>query len=62
MTADDKVSEEPQRTRDVLLDMASQLLLAVIVGLVVAVGALWRGTTQGMGSGALDDAATTPRT
>ena len=37
MSADDQVSEEPQRTRDMLLDMASQLLLAVIVGLVMAV-------------------------
>ena len=37
MSADDKVVEEPQSTRDVMLDMASQLLLAVIVGLVMAV-------------------------
>ncbi len=37
MSADDKASEEQQRARDVLLDMASQLLLAVIVGLVMAV-------------------------
>ena len=37
MSADDKMAEKPQSTRDVLLDMASQLLLAVIVGLVMAV-------------------------
>mgnify|MGYP001226613064 CR=1 FL=1 len=37
MSADDKMSEEPQSTREVLLDMASQLLLAVVVGLVMAV-------------------------
>ena len=37
MSADDKVSEEPQSTREVLLDMASQLLLAAVVGLVMAV-------------------------
>ena len=37
MSADDKMSEEPQSTREVLLDMASQLLLAAVVGLVMAV-------------------------
>jgi len=37
MSADDNMAEKPQSTRDVLLDMASQLLLAVIVGLVMAV-------------------------
>ncbi len=37
MSADEKASEKQQRVRDVLLDMASQLLLAVIVGLVMAV-------------------------
>ena len=37
MSADDKVSEEPQSTREVLVDMASQLLLAAVVGLVMAV-------------------------
>ena len=37
MSADDKAPEKQQRARDVLLDMASQLLLAVIVGLVMAV-------------------------
>ena len=37
MSADDKASEKQRRARDVLLDMASQLLLAVIVGLVMAV-------------------------
>ena len=37
MSADNKVTQEPQSTGDVLLDMASQLLLAVVVGLVMAV-------------------------
>ena len=37
MSADDKATQEPQSTGDVLLDMASQLLLAVVVGLVMAV-------------------------
>lgn len=37
MSADDKMSEEPQSTREVLLDVASQLLLAAVVGLVMAV-------------------------
>ena len=37
MSADDKATQEPQSTREVLLDMASQLLLAVVVGLVMAV-------------------------
>ena len=37
MSADDKMSNEPQSTREVLLDMASQLLLAAVVGLVMAV-------------------------
>ena len=37
MSADDKMSGEPQSTREVLLDMASQLLLAAVVGLVMAV-------------------------
>ena len=37
MSADDKMSEEPQSTREVLLNMASQLLLAAVVGLVMAV-------------------------
>ena len=37
MSADDKATQEPQGTGDVLLDMASQLLLAVVVGLVMAV-------------------------
>jgi CIC family chloride channel protein len=37
MSADDKMSEERQSTREVLLDMASQLLLAAVVGLVMAV-------------------------
>ena len=37
MSADDKMSDEPQSTREVLLDMASQLLLAAVVGLVMAV-------------------------
>jgi CIC family chloride channel protein len=37
MSADDKAKQEPQSTREVLLDMASQLLLAVVVGLVMAV-------------------------
>ena len=37
MSADDKAPEKQRRARDVLLDMASQLLLAVIVGLVMAV-------------------------
>ena len=37
MSADDKMSEEPQNTGEVLLDMASQLLLAAVVGLVMAV-------------------------
>jgi CIC family chloride channel protein len=37
VSADDRMSEEPQNTGEVLLDMASQLLLAVVVGLVMAV-------------------------
>ena len=37
MSGDNKVAEEPQNTRDMLLDMATQLLLAVIVGLLMAV-------------------------
>ena len=37
MNADDKMSKEPQSTREVLLDVASQLLLAAVVGLVMAV-------------------------
>ena len=37
MSADDKATQEPQSNREVLLDMASQLLLAVVVGLVMAV-------------------------
>jgi CIC family chloride channel protein len=37
MSADDTKLDEPQRTREVLLDMASQLLLAAVVGLVMAV-------------------------
>ena len=37
MSADDNMAEKPQSTRDVLLDMASQLLLAAVVGLVMAV-------------------------
>ena len=37
MSADDKISEERQSTREVLLDVASQLLLAAVVGLVMAV-------------------------
>ena len=36
MSADDKMSDEPQSTGEVLLDMASQLLLAAVVGLVMA--------------------------
>ena len=37
MSADDKAPEKQRRARDVLLDMASQLLLAAIVGLIMAV-------------------------
>ena len=36
MSADDKAPEKQRRARDVLLDMASQLLLAAIVGLIMA--------------------------
>ncbi len=37
MSADGKMSDELQSTREVLLDIASQLLLAAVVGLVMAV-------------------------
>ena len=57
MSADGKVSNEPQSTREVLLGMASQLLLAAVVGLVMAVvanvfveGARWFFNTSQTGN------------